>query len=561
FFLELKFDENGNLSLGSMVYQDQMTIDAGAVAGMTKERFLEWIGVGNVSVAMLETPKNVSVYLYSTNADCYHYINGEAALEDAYFNWNGEALTQIRTIYLLILLILTVCAFLLPVFKHLRRENELIHSIPMEAAVIGVLLAALMEGGSGSLCAAYAYGSWDDNWLLNLIGNILFYLLVFGGWFVSVMVLFQVFDLGVKKFIREKSLIWRTVNRLYGGGKGMIRHFMDSLKTIDLTDRSDRWLFKIVSINFIILFFCCILWFWGVFGLLVYSVILFFLLRKYLNRVKKDYEILQKSVSQMAQGNLQMDIPQNLGLFEPMKEELAKVNSGFKKAVEEEIKSQNMKTELITNVSHDLKTPLTAIITYVNLLKEENTTPEERKSYVDILDRKSMRLKNLIEDLFEVSKASSGNIKIEKTQIDLGEMVHQAAAEQEDRMQEAKVECRVSVPETRVLMMLDGEKTYRILENLLVNVTKYAMPGTRAWLSLTETARYAEIVLKNISVIELPEDVSQLTERFIRGDKARNTEGSGLGLAIVRSFTELQGGTFQIQVDGDLFKAIVRFPK
>lgn len=341
----------------------------------------------------------------------------------------------------------------------------------------------------------------------------------------------------------------------------MIRHFMDSLKTIDLTDRSDRWLFKIVSINFIILFFCCILWFWGVFGLLVYSVILFFLLRKYLNRVKKDYEILQKSVSQMAQGNLQMDIPQNLGLFEPMKEELAKVNSGFKKAVEEEIKSQNMKTELITNVSHDLKTPLTAIITYVNLLKEENTTPEERKSYVDILDRKSMRLKNLIEDLFEVSKASSGNIKIEKTQIDLGEMVHQAAAEQEDRMQEAKVECRVSVPETRVLMMLDGEKTYRILENLLVNVTKYAMPGTRAWLSLTETARYAEIVLKNISVIELPEDVSQLTERFIRGDKARNTEGSGLGLAIVRSFTELQGGTFQIQVDGDLFKAIVRFPK
>lgn len=237
------------------------------------------------------------------------------------------------------------------------------------------------------------------------------------------------------------------------------------------------------------------------------------------------------------------------------------VNQGFKKAVEDEIKSQSMKTELITNVSHDLKTPLTAIITYVNLLKDENITPEDRKAYVEVLDRKSLRLKNLIEDLFEVSKAASGNIKIEKTPVDLGEMVRQAAAEQEDRLLEAKIDCRIQVPEERPLMMLDGEKTYRILENLLVNVSKYALPGTRAWISVSYEEHWAEMVVKNVSAMELDADTSQLTERFTRGDKARNTEGSGLGLAIVKSFAQLQGGSFEIVVDGDLFKAIVRLPK
>ena len=262
----------------------------------------------------------------------------------------------------------------------------------------------------------------------------------------------------------------------------------------------------------------------------------------------------------MAQGDLHMEAEEDLGPFEPLKQELAKVNEGFRKAVEQEIRSQNMKTELITNVSHDLKTPLTAIITYVNLLKEEGITPEERRNYVDILDRKSLRLKKLIEDLFEISKAASGNIQIRKTKVNLGEMVRQAAMEQEDRMEEASVDCRVQVPEEPVEMMLDGEKTYRILENLLINVSKYALAGTRAWIILTADGETARITVKNISAAELDEDCSYLAERFVRGDKSRNTEGSGLGLAIVTSFAQLQGGSFAIETDGDLFKAIVSFP-
>ena len=188
-------------------------------------------------------------------------------------------------------------------------------------------------------------------------------------------------------------------------------------------------------------------------------------------------------------------------------------------------------------------------------------TEEERKKYIDILDRKSIRLKQLIEDLFEISKANSGNIKVEKKLLNLTELVRQAAFELEDRLKEAQIDCRLSVPEEEIKLELDGEKTYRCLENLLINVSKYALPGTRAYLNLYDRGDQVEIILKNISRDELTMDVEELTERFMRGDKSRNTEGSGLGLAIVKSFVELQGGSFHIEADGDLFKAKMSFPK
>ena len=336
---------------------------------------------------------------------------------------------------------------------------------------------------------------------------------------------------------------------------------MKELQTIDLTDSSDRWLLLVILVNFVILAVLCSLWTGGIFWIFLYSAVLFLILRRYLNRIKENYRVLLEEVKEMGEGNLNASADGDLGIFSAAGEELEKVKEGFSAAVEEELKSRNMKTELITNVSHDLKTPLTAIITYVNLLKEEGTTEEERKSYIEILDRKSLRLKKLIEDLFEISKAASGNIQIRRQQVDLAEMVKQAVLEQEDRLAEAKVDCRVSVPENRVLIFLDGEKTYRILENLIVNVSKYALAGTRAWITLRETVDDVEIEVKNTSAQELAEDCSYLTERFVRGDTSRNTEGSGLGLAIVKSFTELQGGSFRIETDGDLFKTIVRLKK
>lgn len=556
FFLKMTFDKEGSLSLGSMKNAGDIQLTVGEVGGMTKAGFLQWIDLAGVSTGILKQPSNVEIYIYSPDSACYLGRYGTGTEKSA----GSVVEEQFRNVYVGMLLLIAVCAWLLPFFKKLRREMGWMQRIPVEGALAAVFLTAFLEGLGESICFRYVlYGGTAD--LTDVLFNMLLYIGIYSMWFVAVLVLLQMLDMPVQAYFQERSIILRSADKTYGGVKRFLKNFIRSIKEIDLGEKSDQWLLRITAVNFVILFFGCIVFNVGIFTLLVYSVVLFFLLRRYVEKVKKDYGVLMEAASKMAKGDLQVDMEADMGVFEPFKEELAMVNQGFKKAVEEEIKSQSMKTELITNVSHDLKTPLTAIITYVNLLKDENITPEDRKAYVEVLDRKSLRLKNLIEDLFEVSKAASGNIKIEKTPVDLGEMVRQAAAEQEDRLLEAKIDCRIQVPEERPLMMLDGEKTYRILENLLVNVSKYALPGTRAWISVSYEEHWAEMVVKNVSAMELDADTSQLTERFTRGDKARNTEGSGLGLAIVKSFAQLQGGSFEIVVDGDLFKAIVRLPK
>ena len=268
-------------------------------------------------------------------------------------------------------------------------------------------------------------------------------------------------------------------------------------------------------------------------------------------------------------------------MFEPFREEIGKIQSGFKKAVEAEVKSQRMKTELITNVSHDLKTPLTAIITYVNLLKQPGITEQEKEEYVQVLDRKSLRLKALIEDLFEVSKANSQTMKLNLMDVDVVSLMKQVKLELSDQLSDSGIDFRFQLPENRVMLTLDSEKTYRIFENLLVNIARHGMQGTRAYVTIEETGSAKEeengkisenracrenrgevrISMKNISAAELPEDAEELTGRFVRGDQSRNTEGSGLGLAIAKSFTELQNGSFQVETEADLFKAVIVWKK
>ena len=226
----------------------------------------------------------------------------------------------------------------------------------------------------------------------------------------------------------------------------------------------------------------------------------------------------------------------------------------------QEVKSERTKSELITNVSHDLKTPLTAIITYVNLLKQENVTEEERKSYIRVLDQKSMRLKVLIEDLFEVSKASSGTVSLHLENVDIVSLLKQVRFELADKIDASGIEFRYNLPEERILLHLDSQKTYRVFENLLVNITKYGMPGTRAYIQVVrEDDGHVLITMRNISARELEVSPEELTERFVRGDTSRNTEGSGLGLAIAGSFVEVQGGTMKLEVEDDLFRVSIRW--
>ena len=259
-------------------------------------------------------------------------------------------------------------------------------------------------------------------------------------------------------------------------------------------------------------------------------------------------------MDEIAEGNLNVSIPEDLGVFEPFKPQILKIQNGFKKAVDEELRSQRMKGELITNVSHDLKTPLTAIITYVNLLKDPDLTPEQRSEYLDTLERKSMRLKVLIEDLFEVSKANSGNVTLNLMPVDIMNLIRQVCFEMKDKLDEAGLDVRLSLPEEKIVLPLDSQKTYRVYENLFSNVAKYALAGTRVYVNGFRDGQRTAVTIKNISAMELTVDPSELTERFVRGDQARNTEGSGLGLAIAKSFLKLQGGDLEVEVDGDLFK-------
>ncbi|MFC4353761.1 histidine kinase dimerization/phospho-acceptor domain-containing protein [Chryseomicrobium palamuruense] len=226
-----------------------------------------------------------------------------------------------------------------------------------------------------------------------------------------------------------------------------------------------------------------------------------------------------------------------------------------------QVKSERLKSELITNVSHDLRTPLTSIITYTDLLKNPDLTEEQRAQYVDVLERKSARLKTLIEDLFDVSKMASGNIELQKAKVDIASLLQQAIAEQQEALEKQNLDVRVAIGSQPIHALVDGQKIWRVMDNLLINISKYAMPGTRVYVSLQDAGTEAVLTFKNVSQYELGDDTAELTERFKRGDQSRHTDGSGLGLAIAQSIVGLHGGQFDVSLDGDLFKVTLRLPK
>lgn len=242
-------------------------------------------------------------------------------------------------------------------------------------------------------------------------------------------------------------------------------------------------------------------------------------------------------------------------------EDILSMQDGLQNAVESAVRDQRMKAELITNVSHDLKTPLTSIVTYVDLLKKCNIEGEDANRYVDILDEKAQKMKKLIEDLVEASKASSGAMEIHPVKINLCEFAAQAVGEHEDELKNKNIEIILKMPDYPVMAMADSQKTSRIVENLFSNIRKYAMEGTRAYVEVCEGAENCSVIFRNISKQALDISADELTQRFVRGDASRSSEGNGLGLSIAKNLCELQKGRLEIKIDGDLFKATVILPK
>ncbi len=264
------------------------------------------------------------------------------------------------------------------------------------------------------------------------------------------------------------------------------------------------------------------------------------------------------NTSELAQGNLEPDLPVlGKSALATLAGNINTLKYGVKTSRKEQAKSERLKTELITNVSHDLRTPLTSIITYTELLKKPDLSEEDRQSYVQIIDRKSKRLKVLIDDLFEASKMASGSIELSKERVDLVQLLQQTLAEHNEAITESTLQFRVSNPDKPVYAVVDGQKLWRVFDNLIGNILKYSLENTRVYISLKSLPGQAVIVFKNVTKYELGEDIEELFERFKRGDTSRHTEGSGLGLAIAKSIVDLHNGNLDIEVDGDLFKITI----
>lgn len=295
----------------------------------------------------------------------------------------------------------------------------------------------------------------------------------------------------------------------------------------------------------------------------IFMIMILFLTMIYGAKKTLDISVVNEALRKVNEGNLQDDIILD---GSPAIRELAHninlIKAGYKEILEEGVRSEKLKTELISNVSHDLKTPLTSIINYVNIIKSKDITEEERSDYIEILEKKSLKLKALIEDLFEMSKINSGKLKLNKELIDILSLVHQGVGEYSSLYEEKNITFKVTCEEDAIYMALDGKMISRAIENLIINSLKYSLENTRVYIEIEKNEGYVTISMKNIANYEMDFSEEEMFERFARGDKSRNSkiEGSGLGLAITKSIVELHGGIIKIRREGDMFKIYVKLP-
>lgn len=587
-FLMLSFDEKGNIkdvrvSMRDWIKMENSYYDLvdGSIA-QYKENVRYWKEMTGSDMSTEELiPKNFQAIFVLNDISSF----GFNMFPDYYqSNIDNYPLMYYETgalipVFLGVLFV-AFAALILPFVKKLHTGWEKLFSLPFEI-IVGLIIAGF--GGACGMFILMSHSSMtvikdlamNQETVMHIIGiginHDAFYkaliVLNFVGWalcfFAEYIVIssFRQFLSGPVYYLKNRVLLIRFSGWL----KNRCKHFIRSLLCVELNKQIHRSMILFILVNTGICVFIAVLFIvefvFGVAACFVYVVLLYILFKKYAIQIKTWYQGLLNATKQMAQGNLKVNMEEDYGAFQELSVELKNVQAGFSKAVALEARSQNMKTELITNVSHDLKTPLTAIVTYVDLLKQEDLTDEERKKYVGILDQKSQRLKVLIEDLFEVSKAASGNIQMNFMDVDVVSLMKEVRLEMEEKILDSELYFKWNLPEEKIILPLDGQKTFRIFENLLNNILKYSLSHSRVYVDIINEKSQVRILFRNISAIELPDDVSRLTERFVRGDASRQTEGCGLGLAIVKSFVELQHGKLDISMDGDLFKVTILWNK
>ena len=583
--LTLEFDSYGNLTLIDLKENQKLY----ATERNMYQQAMDSVNQFNNNLSFYEstfdTPISEEQYM-PKNFKLELGINENSGFTGTYKEWFGEHSYDLRPenlywetgsygIIPIIYLFLIAIAMTLPFVKRLNTGYEKFFSMSLE---VMVMIVGIVVAGTVGMGYAMSYSTMETaRDFANSTGGFMFVgtvvqpKVIYGallginviGWSI---VFFLVYAIGanLRQLICDTKyyLKYQTFSiRFFRWLKRVMVKVYHKLTDVNWNSNVDNTVSKIVLVNLGILLLLGCLKFFGMIGVLIYSIILWVFMRKKLHELQKQYQNVLHATEQMAKGDLKISLEEDLGVLQPIGDSLEKIQQGFEKAVLEEAKSQSMKTELITNVSHDLKTPLTAIITYVDLLKKEDATEEEKKSYIKTLEQKSQRLKVLIEDLFEVSKAQSGNVTMNFMEVDVVSLMKQVKSEMSDQIEASSLDFRFNLPEEKIVLSLDGQRTYRVFENLIGNTIKYSMPFSRVYVDVLNENDEVKIVFRNVSAQELRFDPERLTDRFVRGDASRNSEGSGLGLAIAKSFVELQHGNFKIDVDGDLFKVTLSWRK
>lgn len=507
----------------------------------------------NISNLSIEDIKYV--YQYKTleeNYDCtiYTSINEDVTqFHDDYYNLyitykicTNSVKTAIINIIITLVLVI-VSAILITIYAGRKRnfkeiQLELIDKIPLEIILVAMFIPSIM------LLFLGIELSYNLN-IATIIGNIGILIIMYSIALISYESIVRRIKTNT---ILKNTIIYRLCKWIKNGVKNIFNNF--SLAA------------KIIVILACMLIFTLIFSNWGFTGIILLIAMYVFAFKYYFDNITKFLNI-KNTVKKIYEGDTKVRLQEDeyTGVLKELCIYVNDIAGGFTNAIDKSLKSERMKTELITNVSHDIKTPLTSIINYVDLLKKEDIQNEKAKEYLDILEQKSQRLKRLTEDLIEASKASSGNIKLDMKKINVNELIKQISGEFEDKFKNKNLDLNIEIPKEDVFILADSRYLYRVMENMYTNIEKYAMENSRVYVDLLEENKKVKIEIKNISKEKLNISANELMERFVRGESSRNTEGSGLGLSIAQSLTKLQKGEFGIYLDGDLFKVIISFNK
>lgn len=483
--------------------------------------------------------QNITIYMWIPN----DIESGDVIYSSFSDIYRNIKILCVSMVICVLSLILCVIAYIY-ILRKKEKSKELeflinkLKYFPIELKVVVILLAGLF------LYEQFNYWYSINGYLKSLT-------LLRIGWLSLLLSIIYIVLIAVYRNFKEGTLIKNNVT------KKVCEYLHDVMSRGSIVRTFAIMTLLYVACGLALFFISAFFYIWPI-GLLVGIVLTII----YIIMFIKDLIYLDKvmvGAKEASEGKLNYKIVEKgRGHIRELAHDINNIKDGLKDSIQKEVKSENMKTELITNVSHDLKTPLTSIINYIDLLKREDIKPENAKDYVEILDRKSQRLKILIEDLFEASKAASGAMELNISKIDVGQLLNQVLGENDERFNESNLRIKITMPEDKIYIDADGKRMYRVFENLLSNIIKYSLSNTRVFIDMYKEENEVYIIMKNISAYELDFDADDITNRFKRGDSSRTTDGSGLGLAIAKSIIELHHGTFKIEVDGDMFKSIIK---